>query len=95
QGVEVHSADTGEFHDAAGRSVTTAQPVVKAAFLILNEGFEPSEDLLRDIQRFMKENAAPYKYPREIEFVKELPKTQSGKIKRKLLREQELEKKKE
>ncbi|MGA1847856.1 MAG: acyl-CoA synthetase [Thermoplasmatota archaeon] len=69
--------------------------VIVKAFLILNEGFEPSEDLLRDIQKFMKENAAPYKYPREIEFVKELPKTQSGKIKRKLLREQELEKKKE
>jgi acyl-coenzyme A synthetase/AMP-(fatty) acid ligase len=37
--------------------------------------------------------AAPYKYPREVEFVEELPKTQSGKIKRKQLRELEIERK--
>jgi len=87
-------------HPAVLEAAVVASPdrmrgVIVKAFLILNEGYDASEDLLRDIQKFMKENAAPYKYPREIEFVKELPKTQSGKIKRKLLREQELEKKKE
>jgi len=67
--------------------------VIVKAFVILNEGYAPDEALLKDIQGFMKKNAAPYKYPREIDFVKELPKTQSGKTKRKLLREQEWEKK--
>lgn len=67
--------------------------VIVKAFVILNEGYPPDEALLKDIQGFMKKNAAPYKYPREIDFVKELPKTQSGKIKRKLLREEEWEKK--
>ena len=65
--------------------------VIVKAYIILNEGFTADDVLLKDIQRFMKDNAAPYKYPREIEFVKNLPKTQSGKIKRKLLREKEWE----
>jgi len=48
----------------------------------------------RDIQQYVKQVAAPYKYPREIEFVEELPKTISGKIKRKELRVKEFKKKK-
>ena len=48
-----------------------------------------------DIQRPMKENSITYECPMVIDFVNELPKTQSGKIKRKLLREAEIEKKKE
>ena len=50
-------------------------------------------ELLKDIQNHSKRVAAPYKYPREIEFVEELPKTQSGKIMRKKLREIEKKKK--
>ncbi|MFO8051205.1 MAG: acyl-CoA synthetase [Thermoplasmatota archaeon] len=69
--------------------------VIIKAFLILNEGYEAGDELKKDIQKFMKENAAPYKYPREIEFVSELPKTQSGKIKRKQLRELESKRSKE
>lgn len=85
-------------HTAVLEAAVVASPdemrgVIIKAFLILNEGYEGTEELLKDIQRFMKENAAPYKYPREIEFVKELPKTQSGKIKRKLLREAEMDNK--
>ena len=49
--------------------------------------------LIKDIQKHTKTVAAPYKYPREIEFVDDLPKTQSGKIKRKQLRELEMERK--
>jgi benzoate-CoA ligase family protein len=87
-------------HPAVMEAAVVASPdrmrgVIVKAFCILNKGYEPGEELLKDIQKFMKENAAPYKYPREIDFVKELPKTQSGKIKRKLLREAEIEKKKE
>ncbi|MBN1390080.1 MAG: acyl-CoA synthetase [Candidatus Thermoplasmatota archaeon] len=85
-------------HPAVMEAAVVASPdemrgVIVKAFLILNQGYEPTDDLRSDIQRFMKENAAPYKYPRVIDFVDQLPKTQSGKIKRKQLREQEIEKK--
>ncbi len=48
----------------------------------------------RDIQQYDKQVAAPYKYPREIEIIEELPKTISGKIRREELRIKEFEKKK-
>jgi len=63
------------------------------AYVILHDRNKASEKLVKDIQEHAKKVAAPYKYPREIEFVTELPKTQSGKIKRKELREREKEKK--
>ncbi len=63
--------------------------IVKA-FVVLKEGYEPSEKLAREIQEYVKGVTAPYKYPRKIEFVTELPKTISGKIKRKDLRELEM-----
>ena len=62
--------------------------VVKA-FVVLKEGYVPSDALVREMQNHVKEVTAPYKYPRQIEFVESLPKTISGKIKRKDLREQE------
>lgn len=62
-------------------------------FVVLKEGYEPSEELIKEIQQHVKRITAPYKYPREIEFVKELPKTISGKIKRKELRTMEFERK--
>jgi len=63
------------------------------AYVILHDRTKASDKLVKDIQEHAKKVAAPYKYPREIEFVTELPKTQSGKIKRKELRELEKEKK--
>ena len=48
------------------------------------------ESLRIELQNYVKKTTAPYKYPRKIEFVKELPKTISGKIKRKDLRETEM-----
>jgi len=65
--------------------------VIVKAFVILHDRSQASEKLVKEIQEHTKEVAAPYKYPREVEFVEELPKTQSGKIKRKLLREKEKE----
>jgi acyl-coenzyme A synthetase/AMP-(fatty) acid ligase len=53
---------------------------------ILAPGHEPSPDLAREIQDQVKRSTAPYKYPREIHFVDELPKTVSGKIRRTELR---------
>jgi benzoate-CoA ligase family protein len=63
------------------------------AFVVLRDKKMGSEELVKEIQEHTKKVAAPYKYPREIDFVTELPKTQSGKIKRKELRELEQEKK--
>ena len=53
---------------------------------ILAPGHEPSPELARELQDFVKQQTAPYKYPREIHFVDELPKTVSGKIRRVELR---------
>ena len=62
------------------------------AWVVLHEGFSPSPELAKELQDFVKKTIAPYKYPREIEFVKELPKTSSGKIMRRELRRAEKEK---
>ncbi|GAA0253151.1 AMP-binding protein [Halobacterium noricense] len=64
--------------------------VVKA-FVVLADGCEPSNELTSLLQDHVKSQIAPYKYPRCIEFVSELPKTETGKIRRNLLRERELE----
>ena len=63
----------------------TRGQVVKAT-IVLVKGQEPTEELKKEIQTFVKRLTAPYKYPRVIEFVEELPKTISGKIRRTELR---------
>jgi acetyl-CoA synthetase len=62
--------------------------VVKAT-IILAKGWSGSDALIKELQNHVKKVTAPYKYPRIIEFVDELPKTISGKIKRKEIRERE------
>lgn len=59
--------------------------IVKAT-IVLTRGFEANEELAKEIQNHVKKETAPYKYPRLIEFVEELPKTISGKIQRKIIR---------
>ena len=59
------------------------------AFVILKNGQTASDDLGEELKRFVKDRIAPYKYPRWIEFVAELPKTATGKIQRYKLREAE------
>lgn len=59
--------------------------IVKA-FVVLAKGFSPSDALKTELQEHVKHTTAPYKYPREIEFVDDLPKTVSGKIRRLELR---------
>ena len=56
------------------------------AFVVLAEGFEAGAELVRALQLHVKETIAPYKYPREIEFVAELPRTATGKLQRFSLR---------
>jgi acetyl-CoA synthetase len=65
--------------------------IVKA-FIILRPGYQGSAELVKEIQDHVKRVTAPYKYPREIEFVPDLPKTISGKIRRIELRKMEREK---
>ncbi len=85
-------------HEAVLESAMIPSPdlirgeIVKV-FVVLKEGYALSEGLVGDIQEYVKQVAAPYKYPREIEFVEELPKTISGKIRRKELRMKEFEEK--
>jgi len=62
--------------------------VVKA-FVVLAEGVEESDALVEEIQDHVKATLAPYKYPRAVEFVAELPRTETGKIQRVKLRERE------
>ena len=81
-------------HAAVIESAVTSSPdpergeVVKA-FIVLADGVEAGDDLKQQLQQHVKSVTAPYKYPRKIEFVEQLPKTVSGKIRRVELREKE------
>jgi acetyl-CoA synthetase len=66
--------------------------IVKA-FIVLKPDASPSLSLKEEIQDFVKTRLAAHEYPREIEFVKELPMTATGKIMRKELRKMEVERK--
>ncbi|MCP4182781.1 MAG: AMP-binding protein [Hyphomicrobiales bacterium] len=56
------------------------------AHIVIKQGVEPTESLVVELQDFVKANIAPYKYPRSIKFIEELPKTQTGKVQRYRLR---------
>ncbi len=62
--------------------------IVKAT-VVLSKGYAPSDELIKELQEHVKHTTAPYKYPRVIEFVEELPKTISGKIRRVQIREED------
>ena len=78
-------------HPAVKESAVVASPdevrgeVVKA-FIVLTKDYAPSDALIKELQELVKTRTAPYKYPRKIEFIDELPKNISGKIKRKELK---------
>lgn len=85
-------------HPAVSESAVVSSPdpirgeVVKA-FIVLDPNYKShdQEQLKKEIQEHVKKTTAPYKYPRKIEFIEELPKTISGKIRRKELRNKEWE----
>ena len=66
--------------------------MIVKAFIVLAPGNQASDALVKELQNHVKNVTAPYKYPRVIEFVENLPKTISGKIRRKELREEEMKK---
>jgi len=59
------------------------------AFIVLREGFSPSDQLAEELKKWVLERLAKYKYPRWIEFVKQLPKSSTGKTQRFKLRQEE------
>ncbi len=74
---------------AAVASPDEARGNVVKAFVVLGEEYEPSDELASEIQGFVRQHLSAYAYPRRIEFVDELPKTLTGKIRRIELRERE------
>ena len=83
-------------HPAVAESAVVASPdatrgsVVKA-FIVLNPAFTAGDALAAELQEFVKKELAPYKYPRKVEFVENLPRTETGKIRRVELRKRELD----
>ncbi|MBN2248683.1 MAG: AMP-binding protein [Coriobacteriia bacterium] len=79
-------------HDAVREVAVTGVPdevrghAVKAT-IVLNGGYEGSEELVRELQTWVKKRTAPYKYPRIVDFVEVLPKTVNGKIRRAAIRD--------
>ena len=82
-------------HEAVAECAVVGSPdpergAIVKAYIVLNEQDQSSDSLIKELQAFVKQSIAPYKYPRAIEFVDVLPKTQTGKIQRHKLRETEI-----
>jgi acetyl-CoA synthetase len=78
-------------HPAVAEAAVVAAPddergSVVRAVVVLRAGFQPSDELVAELQRHARDQTAPYKYPRIVEFAEDLPKTASGKVQRALLR---------
>ena len=79
-------------HPAVAEAAVVAAPddergSVVRAVVVLREGHDPSPALTRQLQDHVKEQTAPYKYPRVVDYATELPKTASGKVRRAALRD--------
>jgi acyl-coenzyme A synthetase/AMP-(fatty) acid ligase len=78
-------------HPAVAEAAVVAAPdeergAIVRAVVVLRDGHAPSDALARELQDHVKEQTAPYKYPRVVDFAAELPKTASGKVRRAALR---------
>jgi 2-aminobenzoate-CoA ligase len=83
-------------HEAVAECVVVSSPdadrgTVIKAFVVLRQGFAPSDKLVSELQDFVRQTIAPYKYPRKVEFITELPRTGTGKVQRYVLRQKEWE----
>ncbi len=99
-----HRVGPGEVEDCLLKHAAVAQAAVIGspdelrgniikAFIVLTDSHAPSPELVLDIQQSVRNRLAAYEYPREIEFIDELPMTTTGKIRRIELRQREIEKK--
>jgi 2-aminobenzoate-CoA ligase len=78
-------------HDAVAEAAVVGRPddargMVVAAYVVLRDGVEPGQELVETLQTHVKTVLAPYKYPRHVEFLSELPRTGTGKLQRFKLR---------
>jgi len=83
-------------HPAVAEVAVVASPdelrgMVPKAFVVVHPSYTGSEELKKALQEFVQGQLAPYKYPRKLEFVRELPKTSTGKIRRTELRKAEFQ----
>lgn len=82
-----------DLHPAVVENAVVGRPdpdrgVIVCAFVVLREGFDASEAIRKEIQDFVKQRIAPYKYPRDVRFIEELPRNLSGKLQHYRLRQQ-------
>lgn len=80
-------------HEAVAECAVVGAPdeergTIIKAYVVLREGYKGTPELVSELQTFVRESIAPYKYPRAIEFIPELPRTQTGKVQRYVLRQQ-------
>jgi acetyl-CoA synthetase len=80
-------------HPAVAEAAVVAAPddergSVVRAVVVLRDGHAPSDALTRELQDHVKEQTAPYKYPRRVDYAADLPKTASGKVRRAALRDE-------
>jgi 2-aminobenzoate-CoA ligase len=76
----VHEAVVFGLPDATRRETV-------AAFVVLNQGFEPADGLRRELQDYVKSRLAPYKYPRRLDFIDAIPRDSVGKVQPRILKE--------
>jgi acyl-coenzyme A synthetase/AMP-(fatty) acid ligase len=81
-------------HPAVAEAAAVSAPddergQIVRAVVVLAPGFTASSSLATELQEHVKGRTAPYKYPRRVDFVAELPKTPSGKVQRRLIRDSE------
>jgi acetyl-CoA synthetase len=83
-------------HPAVANAAVVPKPdaergALVKAYVVLAAGHEASDALVADLQLHVRGKLAPYEYPKEIEFISELPMTTTGKVQRRVLRLQEEE----